>query len=390
VRRTLRVGSWRLAPALAVLALLAAGCHGRCPNTQAGRCISFACGRFAANQDRTAFAFFDDTALTLLRDGQIRRMPLAAQPCGAGGGHLWLSPDGWQALVYGTGANIPGDLWGHSGRHVTDSCLWDLRAGTARAPDAGAAAWLAGSGRPETPWLHWGARRGLLYALPQAGDLHLRILDRADGRTADLKPELEAGLLPVCDVSEGDGDVTIACLTSHSSPTNRSDDPGPQQVQLRRYDLRTWPPAPGPILRVPIGRYSAGRALRFSADGRRLAYLVQTDVKQEGNVFASYLAQRLGVGRVDPRAGAHLRSWEFIGQTGLAVEHEPGGEGLLTAEVMGVPRKNDHGLIRRFSAAGVQTAAYSVETPPWAGLAWPPAARHFWSVSACEATRVKF
>lgn len=384
----------RMASLLAPMVALAALCGcGHCPSPPSlqARCVDFGCTAMTLNETRTAAVFETRDALILLRSGTAHRLAYAEHPCLKDAHRntsiLLLAPDGWRAIVYGTRSNIAFDLWGHSGRHVSIACVADFERRAVRPLEG----FLPGSLRERSAEHHWGASGRFFYQWAVRDALDLEVMDLAGRRTIALSvlPKAQVHRCTLREVPEG---LLVACAThrypSGAKTTERYD----QELLVQRFDLKAWPPTPGPVARTPVPGYGSPGGLRISRTGRYLAHFGVSDVAGEGKFLVWY---RSHYGVVDLRTGRHrfLRTEEAERRRVLALEPNEQEDGLLLAElVTRGARSSSRGALSgtRVTRLGLDGTPGRAHELPWIvqRLYAMPGSAAIWAVGGCEARRL--
>ncbi len=196
-------------------------------------------------------------AVRAAADG-VRRVSLRGNACVGDGEHLRgvaLVPqgDGRHAVALGSASNVPFDLWGHSGRHVTVHCLVDFDRGVAE-PNENARSALYREG---------GARRWSYRHDPPS----LVAIDPRTGATSTLV--FEQRYAHHCELAETSSTLAVVCpVYAYNSQGNYAS----SFLRMTRFDLRGPQPERLGEVTTPIAQPHQPDYLTLSPDGHVAVY----------------------------------------------------------------------------------------------------------------------
>jgi hypothetical protein len=235
-------------------------------------------------------------------------------------GIFYVFPDGNRALLYSSHGRMAGDLFGHAGRSVGTSCLFDLvnETGTPLSQAVPPESHLQ-EARRGILRVHAGASTRKLYAWYET-DAHypLEVIDLVS-RTRAVQP------LPLsrakCTLVETPADLLVAC-----APDPAQGDYG--EALLVRYGFDTEPLAERSRTTMTLETDSWGTSVALSPDGKYLLY-EGSEATPGSNIASS--TELLGIREISTGRQVLLLRTPDLGSFAVW-EFAPDGQGVLIAD----------------------------------------------------------
>jgi hypothetical protein len=251
-----------------------------------------------------------------------------------------VSPDGKWMIAYGLRSNIPFDLWGHAGKHVSVRCVLDLKRGF---PSGEGDGFEIVFGR--RPKISFGVVSGFLYVTQSYRAGGYSVHDLSKRRSASLTIG-KSDKAAACDIAESADFLVAGCLDSF---------PGGLSIGIECFRLNVWPPRrTGDATAITIpGERIADPRIRLSASGDFA--VVHWNEYGEGYRYVVADIKNATIRRVATRN----LSDEYVTVTGICADRSTNTNWIVIAQSNQAGRGAGRLLVR--SLNGERTASYETE-----------------------------